>query len=124
MGLQPPGVRLYLDFANLSQCFCTIAVFVIFLLNCNSDLKSLTKYLHGVNSSCWFTFKVAQLCNLQYGSQLPKSKRRLYQYIYLLSGKRQKLNLVSHHFTVPLRKEKTTFFDTVFSIIYNWRKIY
>lgn len=114
MGLQPPGVRLYLDFVDLSQCFCTNAFFVIFLLNCKSDLKSLTKYLREVNSSRWFTFKAAQHRNSQYGLQLPKYKRRLYQYIYLLSGRRQKLNLPGFpplHSSLEKRKDNIFWHD-------------
>lgn len=101
---------VYLDSFSLRQCCSTIAVIVIFLLNCNSDLKSLTN------------FKPAQLCNLQYESQLPKSKRRFYQWIYL-SGWKQKLNLCSFPPQFPLAEKKQIFFDIIFFTLHNWRKI-
>lgn len=54
IGLQPPPLT------SLSQYFSTFCLYCNFLLNCNSNLKSLTSYLHGVNFSCYFTFKQAQ----------------------------------------------------------------
>lgn len=52
------GARLYP--VVLSQFSVFTAFIVIALLNRNFNLKSLTKYLCGVNFSCWFTFKPAR----------------------------------------------------------------
>lgn len=54
----PTGARLYS--VSLSHFSQLSAFLVIFLLNCNSNLKSLAKYLCGVNFSCEFTCKPAQ----------------------------------------------------------------
>lgn len=63
VGLRPPPwlteARLY--YVVLSQFSVSIAFIVTFLLNCNFDLKSLARYLCGVNFYFQLSFKPAQL---------------------------------------------------------------
>lgn len=53
------GDRFYFDFVGLSCFSCIVTFFIILLLNYNSNLKYLSRYLCRFHFSHWFTFKPA-----------------------------------------------------------------